>query len=168
MPVIFCLLTSSSIVISDISVLKFISVSVSISFLVNHFYFYIISVFIPTIISVFISFYNNHFYFIIYQYCRKQLFQFYVVLTKLFKPHFALTNSWLSAFNSQHLVNTAYKIANSVRISSDLFILLRHPDGSSPQTKKIRGPQYTNYGRGGGGGGVSQIKRCVWVSGAGG
>ena len=35
-----------------------------------------------------------------------------------------------------------------VRISSDLFILLRRPNVSSPQTEKIRGPQCTNYGRG--------------------
>ena len=41
---------------SDISVLKFISVLVSISFSVNHFYFYIISVLPETIISVLSNF----------------------------------------------------------------------------------------------------------------
>ena len=55
---------------SDISVLKFIS------------------------ISVFISFYTSHFYFIIYQFCRKQSFQFQVVstMTSLSKLHYKNSN----------------------------------------------------------------------------
>ena len=44
------MLSMASICISDISVLRFISVLVSISFSVNHFYFYIISVLTWTII----------------------------------------------------------------------------------------------------------------------
>jgi len=89
------------LLLSDISVLKFISVSVSISFSLNHFYFYIISVLIWPIISVFISFYTNHFYFIIYQYCQKQSFQFQVVSTKLFF-HIILQLQMVTAFISQH------------------------------------------------------------------
>ena len=90
-----------TVISSDISVLKFISVSVSISFSLNHFYFYIISVLIWPIISVFISFYTNHFYFIIYQYCQKQSFQFQVVSTKLFF-HIILQLQMVTAFISQH------------------------------------------------------------------
>ena len=47
---------------SNILVLKFILVLVFISFIGNHFYFYIITVLSDTIISVFISFASNHFY----------------------------------------------------------------------------------------------------------
>jgi len=41
-------------------VLKFILVLVFVSFSLNHFYFYIISIFSATVILVFISFYTNH------------------------------------------------------------------------------------------------------------
>jgi len=50
---------------SDISFLKFISVSVSITFSVSDHYFYIVAVLIWTIISVFISLYQSLLFYII-------------------------------------------------------------------------------------------------------
>ena len=81
----------------------------------------------------------------------KKLFRFYIVSTKLFKPHFALTNSWLSAFNSPHL---AVCMLQDHKCSAHFEWLvhsitgLQHSDVSIPQTEKIRGPQCTNYGGG--------------------